>query len=70
MYYFFARYNNRKSFQMLTVRSNRKRSKVIGISLDLFGNVWKFSEKLSEISGSGSDVFGNPSHDETKLSRI
>ena len=37
-------YNNCKSFQMLRVRSNRKRSKVIGMSSDLFGNVRKSSE--------------------------
>ena len=63
MYYFFPLYNNRKSFQMST---NRKCSKVVGISSDIFGNV----RKSSEIFGSGSDVFGNPGHVETKISRI
>ena len=66
MYYFFTLYNNHKSFQMSTIRSNRKSSKVVGISSDIFGNV----RKSLEIFGSGSDVFGNPGHDETKISRI
>ena len=64
MYYFFALYNNRKSFQMSTIRLNHKCSKVVGVSSDIFGNV----RKSSEIFGSGSDVFGNPDHDETKFS--
>ena len=45
MYFFFALYNNRKlSFQMSTIRSNRKCSKVVRISSDIFRNVWKSSE--------------------------
>ena len=44
MYYFFAPYNNCKSFQMSTIRLNRKCSKVVGISSDIFGNVRKSSE--------------------------
>ena len=44
MYYFFALYNNRKSFQMSTIRLNRKCSKVVGISSFIFGNVQKSSE--------------------------
>ena len=70
MYYFFAPYNNHKSLQMFTIHSNRKCSKVVGISSDIFGNVRKYSEKSSEIFGSGSDVCGNPGHDETKISRV
>ena len=56
MLYFLAPYNNRKSFQMSTIRLNHKCSKVVG--------------KSSEIFGSGSDVFGNPGHDETKITRV
>ena len=41
MYHFFALYNNRKSFQMSTIRSNRKCSKVVRISSHIFGNVRK-----------------------------
>ena len=55
MYYFFAPYNNRKSFKLSTICSNRKCSKVVGTS--------------SEIFGSGSDVFRNPGHNETRISR-
>ena len=66
MYHSFALYNNRKSFQMSTIRSNRKCSKVGGISSDSFSNV----RKSSEIFGSGSDVFVNPGHDKTKISGI
>ena len=44
MYYFFAPYNNRKSFQMSTIRLNRKCSKVVGISSSIFDNVRKSSE--------------------------
>ena len=53
MYYFFAPYNNRKSFQMSTIRLNRKCSKVVGISSSIFGNVRKSSEnrrKSSEVA--------------------
>ena len=54
MYYFFALYNNNcKSFQMSTICSNHKCSKVIGISSDIFGNVGKSSEnrlKCSEVA--------------------
>ena len=52
MYYFFALYNNRKSFQMSTIHSNRKCSKVVEISLDILGNVRTSSEnrrKSSEV---------------------
>ena len=66
MHYFFAPYNNRKSFQMSTIRLNRKCSKVVGISSDIFSNF----RKSSEIFESGSDIFGNPDHDETKISRV
>ena len=44
MYYFFALYNNRKSFQMSTIRLNRKCSKVVGISSSIFDNVRKSLE--------------------------
>ena len=47
MYHFFALYNNRKSFQTSTIRLNRKCSKVVGISSDIFGII----RKSSEISG-------------------
>ena len=46
MYYFFAPYNNRKSFQMSIIRLNRKCSKVVRISSDIFGKVRKSSENL------------------------
>ena len=66
--HFFALYNNRKSkFKCLQIiRLNRKCSKVVGISSDIFGNV----RKSSGILGSGSDVFGNTDHDETNLTRL
>ena len=48
MYYFFAPYNNRKSFQMSTIRLNRKCSKVVGISSFIFGNVRTSSENGRE----------------------
>ena len=41
---------------MPTIRLNRKCSKVVGISLDIFGNV----RKSLKILGGGSDVFGIP----------
>ena len=53
MHYFFAPYNNRKSFKMSTIRSNRKYSKVVGISSDIFGIFWKSSDnrrKSSEVA--------------------
>ena len=59
IYYFFAPYNNRKSFQMSTIRLNRKCSKVIGISSDIFGNVWKSSEnrrKSLEVARTFSEI--------------
>ena len=59
MYYFFAPYNNRKSFQMSTTRLNCKCSKVVGISLDIFGNVRKSSEnrrKYSEVAQTFSEI--------------
>ena len=70
MYYFFARYNNRKSFQMSTIRLNRKCSKVVGISSDILGNVGKSLESRRKFSESGLDIFRNPGHDQTKISRI
>ena len=51
-FYFFAPYNSRKSFKMSTIHLNRKCSKVVGISSDIFGNVRKSSEnrrKSSEV---------------------
>ena len=59
MYYFFALYNSRKSFQMSTICSNSKCSKVVGISSDIFGNVWKSSEnrqKSSEVARTFSEI--------------
>ena len=59
MYYFFALYNNRKSLQISTIRSNHKCSKVIGISSDIFGNVGKSSEnrrKTSEVARTFSEI--------------
>ena len=59
MYHFFALYNNRKSFQMSTIRSNRKCSKVVGISSDIYGSVQKSSEnrrKSSEVARSFSEI--------------
>ena len=53
MYYFFAPYNNRTIFQMSTIRLNRKCSKVVGISSDIFGNVRKSSENHQKSSGVG-----------------
>ena len=55
MYYFFALYNNRKSFQIL----QSKCSKVVGTSSDIFGNVWKSSEnrwKSSEVARTFSEI--------------
>ena len=49
MYYFFPLYKNHKSFQMSTIRSNRKCSKVVGISSDIFGNVRKSSEIVGNL---------------------
>ena len=59
MYYFFALYNNHKSFQMSTIRSNRKCSKVVEISSDILGNVRKSSEnrrKSSEVVRTFSEI--------------
>ena len=59
MYYFFALYNNRKSFQMSTIRLNRKCSKVVGISSFIFGNVQKSSEnrrQSSEVTRTFSEI--------------
>ena len=59
VYYFFAPYNNRKSFQMSIICSNRKCSKVIGISSDIFGNVRTSSEnhrKSSEVAWTFSEI--------------
>ena len=59
MYYFFALYNNRKSFQMSTIRLNRKCSKVIGISSFIFGTVRKSSENCrqsSEVTWTFSEI--------------
>ena len=59
MYHFFALYNNPKSFQMSTIRSNRKCSKVVGISSDIYGSVQKSSEnrrKSSEVARSFSEI--------------
>ena len=55
-------YNNRKSFQMstmTTIRSNRKCSKVVKISSDILGHVWKCSEnrqKSSEVARMFSEI--------------
>ena len=70
MYYFFAPHNNRKSFQMSTIRLNRKCSKVVGISSDIFGNVRKSSgnrRKSSEVARTFSEI---PVMNETKISRV
>ena len=59
MYYFLAPTNNHKSFQMSTIRLNRKCSKVVGISSDIFGNVRNSSEnrrKSSEVARTFSDI--------------
>ena len=50
MYYFFALYNNHKSFQMSTIHSNRKCSKVVEISSNIIGNVRKSSENRQKSS--------------------
>ena len=58
---FFALYNNRKSFQMSTIRSNRKCSKVVGISSDIFSNFqksWKNCRKSSEEARTFSEIPG------------
>ena len=52
MHYFFVPYNNRKSFQMSTIRLKRKCSKFVGISSDIFGNV----RKSSEVSRTFSEI--------------
>ena len=59
MYYFFPPYKNRKSFQMSTIRSNCKCSKVVGTSSDIFGRVRKSSEnrrKSSEVARTFSEI--------------
>ena len=59
MYYFFAPYNNRKSIQMSIIRLNRKCSKVVRISSDIFGNFRKSSEnrrKSSEVARTFSEI--------------
>ena len=51
--------NYRESFQMSIIRSNRKCSKVVGISSDIFGNVKTSSEnhrKSSEVARTFSDI--------------
>ena len=48
-----------KSFQTSTIRLNRKCSKVVGTSSDIFGNVWKSSEnsgKSSQVAGTFSEI--------------
>ena len=70
MYYFFAPYNNSKSFQMSTIRLNRKCSKVVGISSDIFGNVRKSLEnqrKSSEVGRTFSEI---PVMTREKISRL
>ena len=65
MYYFFALYNNRKSFQMSTICSNCKCSKIVGISSDIFSNVRKSSEnhrKSSEVAQRFSEIDKNLMH--------
>ena len=59
MYYFFALYNNHESFQMSTICSNRKCSKVVEISSDILSNVRKFSgnrRKSSEVARAFSEI--------------
>ena len=60
LYYFFAPYNNCKSFQMSTICLNRKCSKVVGISSSsIFGNVCRSSEnrrKSSEVAGAFPEI--------------
>ena len=59
MYYFFALYNNCKSFQMATIRLNQKCSKVVWISSDIFGNIQKSSEnrrKSLEVAWTFSEI--------------
>ena len=59
MYYFFAPYNNHKSFQMSTICLNRKCSKVVRISSDIFGNVRKSLEnrrKSLEVARTFSEI--------------
>ena len=59
MYRFFALYNKHKSFQTSTIRSNRKCSKVVRISSNIFGNVRKSSEnrrKSSEVARTFSEI--------------
>ena len=59
MYHFFSLYNNHKSFQMSTVCSNPGCSKVVRISLDIFGNVQKSSEngwKSLEVARTFSEI--------------
>ena len=59
MYHFFALYNKRKSFQMSTIRSNCKCSKVIGISSDIFCNVrksWENGRKSSDVAQTFSEI--------------
>ena len=52
IYYFFAPYNNRKSFQISTIRLNRKCSKVVGHfqqCSEVFGKSSEVARTLSEI---------------------
>ena len=59
MYYFFALYNNLKSFQLSTICLNRKCLKGNGISLDIFGNVRKSLEnrrKSLEVARTFSEI--------------
>ena len=70
MYYFFSPYSNRKNFQKSTIRLNRKCSKVVGISSDIFGNVRKSSKnhrKSSEVAQTFSEI---TVMNETKISRV
>ena len=65
-YYFFALYNNRKSFQMPTIRSNRKYLEYLQPFSAMFESlrkiVWNLRKWLRR--------FGNPGHDETKIPHI
>ena len=71
MYYFFALHNNHKSFHMSTVHLNRKCSKVVGISSDIFGNVRKSLENLRKSSEVAWTFLGQNSHafDSEKVDR-
>ena len=70
MYYFFAPYNNRKSFPMSIIRLNRKCSKVVGISSDISGKIRKSSENRRKSLEVPRMFFRNSGHDETKISCV